>query len=227
MSQLLTELLVITKLQESEGADPATLTNSKEFKEFEKTDPAFTKLLLMAWNGDAKEYVAKHGKSTDLLFPLNFKKDYIERKFPKISQMSNFKALESGLIKIYNSAFPHVPGSVKIDTSVWQHEKWARESTEFDQAEYNMLKEELLTEDYAQDKLAANKAADVAWALGDEAKSNTNNKAKHHDAAVAHREAAELFDKLSNDHTPEGKFFKKTAKDHRDEAENHDSVISH
>ena len=142
MSQLLQELLIISQLSESTGVDATPLTKAKEYQDLEKVDPAFTKKLLIAWDLDGQEYVNTKGTNKEHLFLLNFNKYQLETKFPKISKLHNLQQLENGLIKLYLSTFPPVSGSIKVDNSVWQHEKWAKEAL-FTKAEHDMLREEL------------------------------------------------------------------------------------
>jgi hypothetical protein len=142
MSQLLQELLIISQLSESTGTDLAALKNSKEYQELEKHDQKFAKNLLISWESDAYEYAKTKGKNKELLFPLNFKADNLKLKSPAIGKLNNLQSLENGLLKLYHQTFPHISSTVKVDNSVWQHEKWTKEAL-FTKAEHDMLREEL------------------------------------------------------------------------------------
>jgi len=145
MSQLLIEMLVRSQLNESAGADKATLINTPEYKELEKADLVFAKNLAMAWEGDAKEYVKTQGKSKDLLFPLMFKKNYLANKGKRVAELPDFDKIASTLSILYKKTFPEVPKDAWVDTSVWSDVKWKRAyEAKFNETEYELLKEELL-----------------------------------------------------------------------------------
>jgi hypothetical protein len=143
---LLNEMLIISQLKESAGSDTTTLTNLPEFKELAKADPAFAKNLILAWKGDSAVYAKSAGKTKDLLFPLLFKKDYLDKKGQKFAELPHFKQIISALAKVYAKTFPQIPEDARIDVGVWHDVKWKRayESAE-EQAEYDMLREELLS----------------------------------------------------------------------------------
>ena len=120
-----------------EAGNEHPLLNNPEFISLQKAAPDFANKLATAWNGDAREYNRTHGKNAEMLFPMML--DNITKYVPNVKVTFQVQKLITDLKRLQTSAFPPVPASARIDTGVWQHEPWARESVD---TEYAALREE-------------------------------------------------------------------------------------
>lgn len=123
-----------------EAGQTHALINNPEFNALAKAAPQFADKLITAWNGDDREYVRTHGKSVELLFPKMLGK--ITKYVPELPMTPQLQKAVGDLIRLHAASFPPVPQDRRIDTSVWQNERWAKESIEFDLGEYEVLREE-------------------------------------------------------------------------------------
>lgn len=131
--EFLKELLEIQSA--AVGGHP--LMDNAEFNALTKAAPDFANKLATAWSGDVQEYQRTHGKSAELLFPRMLKN--IVKYVPNLPMTPQVQKVVNDLVRLHAASFPAVPQNRRVDTSVWQHEPWARESVV---AEYAALCEE-------------------------------------------------------------------------------------
>lgn len=111
--------------------------------------------VLVAWNGDARDYQRAGGKNFDALVPRLLNADVLSRKYG-IRITPDMQRAISGVVQLASHAFPatdrlRATKQAPYATGVWGHERFARESqlTPNDAALYESLQEEvaLLTTD--------------------------------------------------------------------------------
>jgi hypothetical protein len=125
---------------QQQAAAPANthpLTANPGFNALAKVVPNFAQKLMDAWNGDARDYQRTHGQKGEMLFPLMLKN--IAKYVPKLPMTPQVQQLITTLTQMHAKQFA---AQRNVDTSVWQHEPWAKESLESDLDRYTQLREE-------------------------------------------------------------------------------------
>jgi hypothetical protein len=145
LAQLLEIALTSGNVHQFAGKEKQHLTDRDEFKAIQHEAPDFAKKLVLAWEGDARDYERSQGKGFDPLFPKMLDPKSVAKFAPGLKVDG---ALEKGLgllKQLHGMSFPTKPAAARTDNSVWSHERWARESQDFDMVGYEMLREEVLT----------------------------------------------------------------------------------
>jgi len=112
-----------------ELTDVNKLTSSPEFNAIKMKAPRYAKALVTAWEGDTLDLKKSQGKKIEFLFPKMLTDSAIKKFAPEIDISPALHTKIEKLKHIHFEEFPsnnHKPE--KIDTSVWQDVKWAKES---------------------------------------------------------------------------------------------------
>ena len=112
------------------------LKGTKEFDSLTKLDPNFAKKLLVAWEGDARDY--EKNPKIDSLFLKMIQPDAI-KKMSKLRLDDMTHEIVQKLEMLHRKAMPHDSYKPKfVDKSVWSHEKVMKEYAEL-RAEVNKI----------------------------------------------------------------------------------------
>lgn len=120
------------------------LKGTKEFESIMKLDPNYAKKLLIAWEGDARDY--EKNDKIDSLFLKMIQPDAI-KKMSKLRLDDLTHEIVKKLELLHRKAMPHDTYKPKfVDKSVWQHERVMREYVELRAEVETLLSEEVITE---------------------------------------------------------------------------------
>ena len=104
------------------------LKGTKEFESITKLDPNFAKKLLVAWEGDARDY--EKNKKIDSLFMKMIQPDAI-KKMSKLRLDDLTHEIVDKLALLHKKAMPNDVYKPKfVDKSVWSHERLMKEYAE-------------------------------------------------------------------------------------------------
>lgn len=142
LSHLLEEPLTPGNIHLHTGTEDKHLLERDEYKAIKQAAPDFAKKLLIAWEGDAREFKSK-GKNFEALFPKMTTANAVSKFAPDLKDAKLLKGLEM-LGRFHSFCFPTSDMAVNKDKSVWSHERLVKEGFIFDQAEYDLLREELI-----------------------------------------------------------------------------------
>ena len=116
------------------GKETKHLTDRDEFKLIQRDAPDFAKKLVVAWEGDARDF----SRSPDKFDPL-FPKMLDEKAIKKFAPSLHLSSQQIGMLnRLHSMSFP-AKLNVKNDKSPWGGERWVREAED----EYEALREEL------------------------------------------------------------------------------------
>ena len=105
-----------------------SLKGTKEFESINKIDSNFAKKLLLAWEGDAREY--EKNDKIDSLFMKMIQPDAI-KKMSKLRLDSLTHEIVDKLALLHKKAMPNDVYKPKfVDKSVWSHERLMKEYAE-------------------------------------------------------------------------------------------------
>jgi hypothetical protein len=143
LNQLLEEPLTPGNIHLHVGKEDKHLLERDEYKAIKQVAPDFAKKLLTAWEGDARDYnKLKDAKGFDPLFPKMTTANAVSKFAPDLKDPKLLKGLEM-LGRFHSNCFPTKAVAANNDKSVWSHERLVKEGFVFDQADYDMLREEL------------------------------------------------------------------------------------
>ena len=116
------------------------LTSREEFKDIEKVDPQFARKLTVAWEGDAKDYLAARHRNQkfEALFPKMIDEKNLQKMGAKFNLTPELKKSIEMLRLLHNNTYPEYREGK--DNSPWAFERMVRESQE----------DESLMEEYRQ-----------------------------------------------------------------------------
>ena len=122
------------------GPKKENLTSREEFKDIEKADAQFARKLVVAWEGDAKDYLAaRHRKQKfDALFPKMLDEKNLQKMGAKFELTPELKKSIDMLKLLHVNTYPEYREGQ--DNSPWAYERMVRESQE----------DESLMEEYRQ-----------------------------------------------------------------------------
>ena len=104
------------------------LKGTKEFESIMKLDPNYAKKLLIAWEGDARDY--EKNDTIDSLFLRMIQPDAI-KKLSKLRLNELTHEIVKKLEMLHRKAMPHDTYKPKfVDNGVWKHERIMREYAE-------------------------------------------------------------------------------------------------
>lgn len=135
----LCELLTPGNVHQHAGKEAKHLTDTDEYKAVQKLDANYAKKLLLAWDGDARDYDRNKGKGFDPLFPKMLDPKAIEKFAPDLDD-ATVRKLQI-LKRLHDFSFPTGHSAPKTDNSNWSQERWVKEG--FDIDTYNELHEEV------------------------------------------------------------------------------------
>lgn len=105
-----------------------SLKQTKEWDSINKIDPAFAKKLVVAWEGDARDY--QKDEKIDSLF-LKMLQPEALKKMSKLRLDDLTHEITKKLEMLHRKAMPHDTFKPKfVDKSVWAHERQMREYIE-------------------------------------------------------------------------------------------------
>jgi hypothetical protein len=157
LSTLLETPLTAGNVHQFAGKEVRNLTDRDEFKAIQQTAPDFAKKLVLAWEGDAREYDRNGGKGFDPLFPKMLEPKSIAKFAPGLKADQAISLLK----QLFNYSFSTKQTTARSDNSVWAQERWAKESQNFDKAAYKLLREEVETVNESEAKKFPNTEAGV------------------------------------------------------------------